>query len=65
MSSRYIKNHFDDIKKYANVVENRMDDEDCTIENVLRDNAEMLELCQAYHVNYLLIDEDYQIDIAL
>ena len=65
MSNEYIKNHFDDIRKYANVVENRGDDEGCTIENVLRDNAEILRLCQSYNVNYILIDEEYQIDIQL
>ena len=65
MSNNYIKNHFNDIKKYANIVENRMDDEYCTIETVLRDNAKILELCQKYKVNYLLIDEEYQIDIIL
>ena len=27
MSERYIRNHFSDIKKYANVIENRLDDE--------------------------------------
>ena len=27
MSEKYIKNHFDDIKKYANNIENRVDDE--------------------------------------
>ena len=27
MSNKYIMNHFGDMKKYANVVENRMDDE--------------------------------------
>ena len=63
MSNEYIKNHFDDIQKYANVVENRGDDEGCTIENILRDNAEILRLCQSYNVNYILIDEEYQIDI--
>lgn len=63
MSAKYIKNHFNDIKKYANIVENRMDDAYCTIETVLNDNAEILELCQNYKVNYLLIDEEYQIDI--
>lgn len=65
MSDNYIKNHFNDIKKYANVVENRGNDEDCTIETVLRDNAQILELCQSYKANYLLIDEDYQIDVEL
>ena len=42
MSNKYITNHFSDIKKYASVVENRMDDEYCTIETVLKDNAEIL-----------------------
>ena len=65
MSDKYIRNHFSDIKKYASVVENRMDDEDCTIESVLRDNGEILERCQDYKVNYLLIDDEYQIDIEL
>lgn len=60
-----ILNHFCDIKKYASVVENRGDDEDCTIENVLRDNAKILEQCHNYKVNYLLIDMEYQVDIEL
>ncbi len=40
-----------------------MDDESCTIETVLRDNAKILEQCQIYKVNYLLIDDEYQVDI--
>ncbi|MBE6802448.1 MAG: adenylate kinase, partial [Ruminococcaceae bacterium] len=42
MNEEYIRNHFADIKKYANVIENRLDDEWCTMESVLADNAEML-----------------------
>ena len=45
MSEEYIKNHFADIKKYASVIENRLDDEWCTMESVLADNAEMLSAC--------------------
>lgn len=58
-------NHFDDIKKDASIVEKRMDDESCTIETVLRDNARILEQCQVFKVDYLLIDDDYQVDIEL
>lgn len=65
MSSNYITNHFSDIKRYASVVENRGEDEDCTIETVLRDNAETLKQCQEYKVNYILIDDEYKIDIEL
>lgn len=65
MSEKYIRNHFEDIKKYANVVENRLDDEWCVIEAVSRDNAEVRRQCQAYNVPYILIDEEYQINIEL
>ncbi len=65
MSNKYITKHFNDIKKYANVVENRMDDGYCTIETLLRDNARILEQCQNYHTNYILIDNEYKTDIEL
>ena len=65
MSERYIRNHFADIKTYASTIENRMGDEWCTMESVLEDNAEMLALAQAHQVNYILIDEKYEINIDL
>ena len=65
MSEKYIKNHFADIKKYANVIENRLDDEWCTIETVLTDNAEVLSLAQKHNVNYILIEDKYEITIDL
>ena len=65
MSESYIKNHFADIKKYASVIENRLDDEGCTLESVLRDNLEILNLAQEYKVNYILIDDKYDIDINI
>ncbi len=64
MSENYIKNHFADIKKYASVIENRLDDEDCTLESVLKDNAKVLELVKKHDVNYVLIDDKYEIDIC-
>ena len=63
MSEEYIKNHFADIKKYANVIEKRMDDEWCTMDSVLADNAVMLDLAQKYNVNYILIEDKYEINI--
>jgi len=65
MSESYIKKHFADIKKYANVVEERLDDEWCTLESVLEDNAEVLELAIRNQVNYVLIDDKYEVDIEL
>ena len=63
MSENYIKNHFADIKKYASVIENRLDDEWCTMESVLSDNAQVLELAKKHKVNYLLIDNKYEVNI--
>ncbi len=65
MSEDYIKNHFTNIKRYANVMENRLDDEWCTMENVLKDNANFLALAQKNHVDYVLIDDKYEINIDL
>ncbi len=65
MSEEYIKNHFADIKKYANAIENRVDDAWCTMESVLADNAEALELAQRYHVNYIFIEDQYEINIDI
>ena len=65
MSENYVRNHFVDIKKNANIIENRLDDEGCTMESVLEDNAEVLSLAQKYHVNYILIEDMYEISIDL
>jgi len=65
MSEEYIRNHFADIKKYANTIENRLDDAGCTMESVLADNEKMLSLAQTYHVNYILIEYPYEINIDL
>jgi 2-phosphoglycerate kinase len=64
MSENYILKHFDDIKKYASVIENRLDDEWCTLESTIEDNAKMLQLAQRYGVNYVLIDSEYKIDLG-
>ena len=65
MSEEYIRNHFADIKKYAKTIENRLDDEWCTMESVLADNAKMLDLVQKYNVNYILIEDKYEINIDI
>ena len=63
MSENYIKNHFGEIKEYANVIENRLDDSDYTLESCLEDNMQVLKLAQLHHVNYILIDETYRIEL--
>ena len=63
MSASYIKNHFDNIIKYANVVENRLDDSYITIDNLLKDNKYMLDNVIKYKLKYILIDNEYKINI--
>ena len=64
MSENYIRNHFADIKKYSNVIENRLDD-DYNLENALIDNARVLANAQKHNVKYVLIDDKYEIYIDL
>lgn len=65
MSENYIRNNFCDIKRYASVIEKRLDDRYCTLESVLDDNAQFLELARKNNINYVLIDDIYKIDIDL
>lgn len=64
MSEKYIRNHFQDIKQYANVIESRLED-DCSVDSVLEDNLQMLELAKKYNVNYVLIDDEYKLKIEI
>lgn len=64
MSERYIREHFDDIKRYASTIESRLDDADCTVESLLHDNREMLRRCRKSGSKMLMIDIDreYRVD---
>ena len=64
MSEKYIRNNFEDIMGFANVIEKRLCD-DCTMEGVLNDNANMLELAKKHNAEYILIDDKYEVDIDL
>lgn len=64
MSENYIKNHFEDIKRYSSVIEKRPKD-DCTVEQVLNDNRLLLSLPRKRHTEYIIIDEKYEVDIEI
>lgn len=65
MSEEYIRNNFESIKRYANVIEQRLDDSGYTMESLLTENAEVLKQCKRYKVDYLMIDKEYKVDIEL
>lgn len=64
MSKDYINNHFDDIVKYANVVERRVDD-DCSPVRLIKENEAFLSSFQSLLVNCIQIDKAYNVDIEL
>lgn len=65
MSEDYIRKNFANIRKYASIVEDRQEDEDCTMEWLLEENAKVMGMAQKHGVNTVLIDESYTIDIEL
>lgn len=65
MTPKYIRNHFDDIRKYASVIEDRLDDSWYNETTFVEENARNLDMCQMYGYDYILIDDEYQVDIDL
>ena len=65
MTKEYIEKHFSAIKKYANTIESRLDDSYCTIESMIEENVENLQMCKKYNCNYILIEDEYKVDIDL
>ena len=65
MSEGYIRSHYEDIRRHASIIENRLDDEDCTVESLLCDNAHMLREAERCGIPYLLIDTQYDVDARI
>lgn len=65
MTPDYIRTHFDDIVRYANAIETRLDDSGCTMEGVLQDNARMLALARQHATETILISDAYDVWIDL
>ena len=63
LSEGYIRSHFADIRKYANVAEERLDDSGCIMASVLEDNAHYLSMAQQHGIDCLVIREDYEKEI--
>lgn len=61
-SESYIRTHWDDIKRYASVIEQRMDDSDLSMEQLILENEEILRQCQRYGCQYILADQSYTVD---
>lgn len=64
MTQDYIENNFKDIKKFANVIEDRICD-DCNLDSLLQDNKQNFEQIKKYNLDYILIDKQYKVDVDL
>ena len=62
LSESYIRAHFDDVKKFACVIEKRQEDDSLTMESVLADNARVLENAKKHGANCIVIDDKYEIE---
>ena len=62
MTEKYIETHFKDIQTYANVIEQRLNDE-CNKEELLAENKRNLALAKKHNTPMILMDETYQINL--
>ena len=62
MSKNYIVNNFKNIVKFESVIENRKYKEDIDIQELIKENKYNLDMCKKYNNEYILIDDEYNID---
>lgn len=63
MSRQYIETHFDVIRAYANVIEQRLDDTDLSKEALIAENEENLARCKDFDLPYIYIEDKYDLHI--
>lgn len=61
MSESYIRSHFEDIKGYANTIENRIDEGEYNIDTLIEKNAYMLNNALMNTLDYIIIDKNYDV----
>lgn len=65
MTKKYIEDNFSDIKNYANIIEERLDDSSCIKEELIKDNELNLNMCKKHNCDYILIDNNYKFEVVL
>lgn len=62
MTEKYIKNNIENILKYEDVIESRLNKENINIDEFIAENKYNLDMCKKYNNEYILIDDEYNID---
>lgn len=65
MTEKYIRNNYDNIKMYENIIENRKKQEDIKIDELIEENKYNLDMCRKYGNEYVLIDDKYDINLEI
>lgn len=65
MTEKYIKNNIENILKYEDVIESRLNKENINIDEFIAENKYNLDMCKKYGCNYILIDDKYDIDLNI
>ena len=60
MTNDYIKSHYDKIINHASDIEKRVDDSDCNIENLIKDNQKYMNDFNNQYNDLIIIDDDYE-----
>lgn len=61
-SEKYIRNNFDDIVRYGNVIESRLSN-DFAMDELISVNKYNLEMVSDYGLDYIYIDKEYRVDL--
>ena len=65
MTEEYIRNNYQDIINYENIIEQRKQQESIDIENLIEENKYNLNMCEKYENRYILISDKYEIDLDI
>jgi hypothetical protein len=58
-----MEKNFDAIRSYGSVIEQRLDDSGLSMEELIRENEENLQLCRKHDNPYILVEDVYDIPL--
>lgn len=64
MTEEYLRNHYSDVRRYASVVENREEEPELDLAELIRDNAANLASCREHDCEVILIDGEYRVELT-